>query len=820
MKHIILSFTCLLLALANSVPAAAFENNTGSLNNLVVFVRFADEGATDVFTKDISVYEHLFNGSDESDNSVYNYFRQASYGQLSWTSQFFPAANGTAITSYRTNFERGYYQEKTSLNPSGYDPDNSLEAPARMQALIKEIAQYLSGNLTSDINVDVNGDGIVDNLTIIFSGGSDIGNKHLLWPKRTDLALPDEKAIYIKGVKLTGYLMVFDEANGYDNQFTGIALNTGVLCHEMSHSLGTYDLYHANDNLSPVGVWDLMSDNQVSAQGMTAYTKQKYCKWITIPTISAAGTYTLNPVGGSTSENIAYKIQPNGSDEYFIVEYRRKSGFDANLPASGLLVYRINPNFTGGNVNYNGSTRLDEQYIFRPGGTIKSDGDITAAAFSSESGRTAFGGTADFKPFYSDGSEAHFAITDIGSAGATISFALQPMQDMILLKDSLLRLKGAASSSATTTVSADVAWTLDAVPSWLTVSPTSGEAGKTVVTITAAADNAELASRSAALVFKNADGSISAQLNVVQASNIVEAPQGLKATVSDNAVNLSWEAVMNGTPILSDNFENAVNPNGWLIENSDSRGWTFKTGAIDKGFYRPHAGTCAMTMIEAWDEQPETQILTSPVFDNGKTLVFYSRMNGVRSTPKIMPVYNVEVSRDNGATWDSVYSAINDADLSHTSGKYNKIVVDLTPYQSSQMKVRFRASTTSPLGLSYYWQIDDLDIYPAESAVSITGYNIYRNGTLIGNTAQTSFTDTKPSAGDNVYTVTAVGNFGESSVSDAATANVATAISKVVNASARQQIYTIGGIRVNSMTQPGIYIVNQSGTVRKVVVGK
>ncbi len=114
-----------------------------------------------------------------------------------------------------------------------------------------------------------------------------------------------------------------------------------------------------------LGIWDLMSDNQLVAQNMTAYTKYRYCKWIDeIPEISKAGTCTLYPVGGSSKENIAYKIKPVGSDEYFVVEYRKQEGFDKSLPGSGLLIYRINPAYTGGNVNYNGTTRLDEQYIF------------------------------------------------------------------------------------------------------------------------------------------------------------------------------------------------------------------------------------------------------------------------------------------------------------------------------------------------------------------------------------------------------------------------------------------------------------------------
>ena len=45
---------------------------------------------------------------------------------------------------------------------------------------------------------------------------------------------------------------------------------------------------------------------------------------------------------------MAYKIKPVGSEEYFVVEYRRREAarFDGGLPESGLLVYRINPAYT------------------------------------------------------------------------------------------------------------------------------------------------------------------------------------------------------------------------------------------------------------------------------------------------------------------------------------------------------------------------------------------------------------------------------------------------------------------------------------------
>ena len=87
-KWILLTLT--LLALSPVTQAA--EKNKGNLSNLVVFLRFADEGDT-IFAKPASHYETLFNDSTTGANSVYNYFKEASYNQLYWRSLFYPTAD-------------------------------------------------------------------------------------------------------------------------------------------------------------------------------------------------------------------------------------------------------------------------------------------------------------------------------------------------------------------------------------------------------------------------------------------------------------------------------------------------------------------------------------------------------------------------------------------------------------------------------------------------------------------------------------------------------------------------------------------------------
>ncbi|MBR1469748.1 MAG: M6 family metalloprotease domain-containing protein [Prevotella sp.] len=678
-------------------------------SNLVCFVRFADETDDDVFDNfNFSHYQTLFNGTESGANTVYNYFKQASYGKLDWTSVFYPAPNDTKIMSYQAQYARGFYQRKSSINPDGYDEDDATAMAARERALVKEIISHLNENVAPETVIDADNDGIVDNLTIVLSGSSEISARNLLWPKRSDLVSATNE-FSINGKKVVGYILTFDKSNGF-NLEKPLLLNTGVLCHEMSHALGTYDLYHVADNLNPVGIWDLMSDNQTVAQNMTVYTKWRYCKWLEeeygtdgIPEISAPGTYTLNPVGSATPENIAYKIKPIGSNEYFVVEYRKKEGFDSSLPESGLIIYRINPNFSGGNIGYNGTTRLDEQYIFRPGGTLTADGQILKAAFSAENGRTAFGGEAEQKPFYSDGSTANFAIANITSAGETISFDLLESPKQLIVSENEITLNGQENSSASVIISCDDAWSITGTSEWLLVSPESGAARATAqVSISAKTDNTTGTERQAVLtVSSTADATLSKTIIVRQ------------------------EQKTSGV-LLFDNFENTANPLGWEIENSgeEGKGWQYTEGTPDgKAKKMVNSGTHAMTMTEAfWGGEHQVAKLTSPSFANGKTLSFYSHTNGGNATPREKPYYLVEVSSDGGATWHSLFNVLGDYPRDEngntiTAGAgYVKITLDLSEYLSADMKIRFHCYDTDNDGLNYWWQIDDVEIMADDSS--------------------------------------------------------------------------------------------------------
>ncbi|MFO7659278.1 MAG: M6 family metalloprotease domain-containing protein [Candidatus Cloacimonadaceae bacterium] len=374
--------------------------NTGTLNNIVIFIRFSDQSA---FTQTISTYGLMFNGT--TGNTMQNYFLEASYNQLNVSTTFYPTP-GSTVASWQDSHPRAYYSPYSASNPIGYA--NESERTTREHFLLANAVNGVSAQIPSNLVVDGDGDNWVDNVCFVIKGATDAW-ANLLWPHRFCLY---SQYAYINGKRVYDYNFQLS-----DNLTTS---GVGVLAHEMFHSLGAPDLYHyTSDGISPVGTWDLMCSNTNPPQHMSAYMKYKYGGWIsTIPTLSASGTHTLNPLTSSTGQ--AFRINSsNSTSQYFVVEFRKKTGtFENSVPGSGMLIYRINPG-----VNGNASGPPDEVYVYRYNGTPASNGTVTAATFSSETGRTAFNNTTNPYCFLADGSLGGLSISAVGSsAGSTMSF--------------------------------------------------------------------------------------------------------------------------------------------------------------------------------------------------------------------------------------------------------------------------------------------------------------------------------------------------------------------------------------------------------------
>lgn len=448
-----------------------------SLNNIVMFIAFYDEGAN-IFTHGASEYEAIFNSSATGANSMKNYFKEASYSKFAISSLI--NADSGRILVWVTGQPRSYYQPyDNGANPNGYTSDD--EAAQREHLLLQEVINgYVEyGLIPPTLNVDTNNDGKVDNITFMVSGETD-GWSDLLWPHRWSMLEWYPIDVKINGKTVDAYNFNLDAVTWKEDP-RAAGGGVGTLCHEMSHTLGAPDLYHYKEqygDLSPVGQWDLMEGTTDPPQHLGAYMKMRYLGWLSsIPTITTSGTYTLNPITSSSGN--AFKIlSPNSSTQYFIVEYRRKTGyFESGIPGSGLIVYRIDSSVNDGTGNKNGPP--DEVYIYRPGGSPTANGDINNAHFSSGVGRTAINDTTDPSSYLTNGADGGLKISSIGAAGNTISFNVTVSGSstctFTLSPTSASVAAGGGSGTIQVTTQSGCAWSASSSATWLSI--TSGSSG-------------------------------------------------------------------------------------------------------------------------------------------------------------------------------------------------------------------------------------------------------------------------------------------------------------------------------------------------------
>ncbi len=382
--------------------------HTGQFNNLVVFIKFADDPD---FMHPISYYDDMFNAVGENANSQRNYFLEASYQQLTVDSFYYPPPNGSTIVTYIDPQPRNYYRPISVNNPIGYDPNDDYERGIREQTMLANSIAYVENMIPVDLVIDGDGDGYVDNVCFVIQGQPD-GWAELLWPHRWVMYYVQS---YIRGARVWDFNLQLESFLG--------SSGASVLAHELFHSLGAPDLYRYYDStITPIGQWDLMAGNSNPPQHMSVWMKHRYGEWIdNVPYITQSGTYTLSPVASSSTNNI-YRVASWRSFESYVIEYRKGHGlYDHNLPGSGILVYRLDTRESG-----NASGPPDELYIYRPNANnTTTNGVLSQAFYNAAVGRTKISETTIPSGFTRNNTAGGLNIYDIGQAGETISFSIK-----------------------------------------------------------------------------------------------------------------------------------------------------------------------------------------------------------------------------------------------------------------------------------------------------------------------------------------------------------------------------------------------------------
>jgi M6 family metalloprotease-like protein len=155
---------------------------------------------------------------------------------------------------------------------------------------------------------------------------------NMLWPHASGLAW--------RG-KILQYYVASETEGG---RFCAI----GVHCHELGHVLGILDKYGSGPH-DGLWIWCNMAVGDHGDGVNGARRPLHFCAWCKMklgwldpvavdPRVRQ--TIRLRGIEGSGKEAVKVLVDPSGS-EYFLLENRRRRGFDAGTPRPGLLIWHV-----------------------------------------------------------------------------------------------------------------------------------------------------------------------------------------------------------------------------------------------------------------------------------------------------------------------------------------------------------------------------------------------------------------------------------------------------------------------------------------------
>ncbi len=224
--------------------------------------------------------------------------------------------------------------------------------------MVTEACQLAAADGVSFKPYDTNGDSYCDVVIIIFAGVGEaqasMYHPEAIWPCNWTL---DAAKYYSRGGNgafqpnggdpYVNTFAVFNElrgSNDYGKTLDGI----GTFVHEFGHCMGLPDLYDTGTNdCYGMGNWDVMClgcycDDSNTPVGYSAYEKA-FMGWIDYIKPVPNTYYTLpvwNQKNKDTDKAVCIVSDVN-KNEYFILENRRRKGWDSYLPGQGILVTHI-----------------------------------------------------------------------------------------------------------------------------------------------------------------------------------------------------------------------------------------------------------------------------------------------------------------------------------------------------------------------------------------------------------------------------------------------------------------------------------------------
>lgn len=260
-------------------------------------------------------------------------------------------ANGSARDFYISSSAGLFRPEFTVVGPitlpqtAEYYGGDYPTRDANVAEVLRDACLAADGE-TDFSQFDTDGDGYVDNVFYFYAGYGQADNPtavSTIWPHSANLEDAGIETV-CDGVRINNYAcsneLVFDGS--------GVPTPTGIgtFVHEFGHVLGLADHYDVyGTNTFTVGPWDTMATGSYNNNGHTpplfSAFERAELGWLDYTELSAV-TDTVSIMADLKESGRAYRVSVAGNDnEYYILENRQQTGWDAYLPGHGLLVWHI-----------------------------------------------------------------------------------------------------------------------------------------------------------------------------------------------------------------------------------------------------------------------------------------------------------------------------------------------------------------------------------------------------------------------------------------------------------------------------------------------
>jgi immune inhibitor A len=332
---------------------------TGSLPVVVVQALMADSPEPHVTSQEIQ--QALFDGPSAY-GTLTEYYEEVSGGRLTVTGQALPWVR-TSITLEEA------VGDSYGLGGGTRRGDYLLEAVELADPLV-DFGQFDNDGLDGIPNSG-DDDGEVDAVAFQFLEVAASCGGPGIWPHRSQLRYlnggdpypTDDHRPDGSSIVLNDYIIQSAVDCGGDE-----AQKATTIAHELGHVLGLPDLYDHSQGLEPqyrrwvVGCWSLMAAGSwgcgvENREGWVRPThlgpwEKAFLGWL--DHLEEVGSvvgeeFTLAPVR-SSQHVLKVPLESGaagGQEEYLLLEYRTREGFDQDIPASGVLVYHIDPKIGG-----------------------------------------------------------------------------------------------------------------------------------------------------------------------------------------------------------------------------------------------------------------------------------------------------------------------------------------------------------------------------------------------------------------------------------------------------------------------------------------